>query len=71
MYLRLLLERFRATHTLDFQSDGCTLISCIDWAICVPAVFGLFELEYCGCPGFGVVLQHRQQAVLPELLQPF
>ena len=55
VYLRLLLKRIRATYTLYFEGDSCALISCIDWAIGVPTVFGLFELEYCSRAGFGIV----------------
>lgn len=71
VYLRLLLKRIRAAHTLNLQSNCCALISCIDWAIGVPTIFGLLELEYCSCAGLRVAFQHRQQPVFPELLEPF
>ena len=41
VYLRLLLERFRAAHTLYFESDSCALIACIDRAIGIATVFSL------------------------------
>ena len=71
IYISVLLKRIRATHTLNLQINGCALISCINWAIGIAAVFGLLELENSCCAGFGIVLQHSKKPVFPELLEPF